>query len=65
MEALMTKPALVTDHLVLRTASEEAEIAHLRQALNEGHYLNVGFHHHTAKPYAALRLLKTPPPQIN
>ena len=40
MEALMTKPALATDHLVLRTASEEAEIAHLRQALNEGHYLN-------------------------
>jgi predicted transposase YbfD/YdcC len=27
--------------------------------------LNAGFHHHTAKPYAALRLLKTPPPQIN
>ena len=27
--------------------------------------LNASFHHHTAKPYAALRLLKTPPPQIN
>jgi len=27
--------------------------------------LNAGFHHHSAKPYAALRLLKTPPPQIN
>ena len=27
--------------------------------------LNAGFHPHTAKPYAALRLLKTPPPQIN
>ena len=35
MEALMTKPALVTDYLVLRTATEEAEIHqlhHLRQA---------------------------------
>ena len=42
MEALMTKPALVTDHLVLRTACEEAEIARLRQALNEGHYLKAG-----------------------
>ena len=27
--------------------------------------LNAGFHHHSAKLYAALRLLKTPPPQIN
>jgi hypothetical protein len=27
--------------------------------------LNAGFHHHSAKGYAALRLLKTPPPQIN
>ena len=27
--------------------------------------LNAGFHHRSAKPYAALRLLKTPPPQIN
>ena len=27
--------------------------------------LNAGFHHHSAKPYAALRLLKTPPPQTN
>ncbi len=27
--------------------------------------LNAGFHHHTAKPWAALRLIKTPPPQIN
>ena len=27
--------------------------------------LNAGFHHYCAKPYAALRLLKTPPPQIN
>ena len=27
--------------------------------------LNAGFHHYSAKPYAALRLLKTPPPQIN
>jgi hypothetical protein len=35
---LMTKPALVVDHLVLRTATEEAEIDILRQALNQGHY---------------------------
>lgn len=42
MEALTTKPALGTDHLVLRTASEEAEITLLRQALNEGHYLKAG-----------------------
>jgi len=27
--------------------------------------LNAGFHHHTGKAYAALRLLKTHPPQIN
>ena len=27
--------------------------------------LNAGFHHHSAKPYAALRLLKTPPAKIN
>jgi hypothetical protein len=27
--------------------------------------LNAGFHHHSATPWAALRLLKTPPPQIN
>lgn len=27
--------------------------------------LNASFHRHTAKPYAALRLLKTPPPKIN
>ena len=39
METLMTQPALVGDHLVLRTATEEAEIHHLRQTLNEGHYL--------------------------
>ena len=38
----MTKPALVVDHLVLRTATEEAEIDHLRQALNRGHYLKAG-----------------------
>jgi len=42
MKALMTKPALVTDHLVLRTATEEAEIDHLRQILNQGHYLQAG-----------------------
>ncbi len=27
--------------------------------------LNAGFHHHSAKPWSALALLKTPPPQIN
>ncbi len=27
--------------------------------------LNAGFHHQSANPSAALRLLKTPPPQIN
>lgn len=27
--------------------------------------LNASFHHHNARPYAALRLLKTPPPKIN
>ena len=38
----MTKPALVSDHLVLRTATEEAEIAQLRDALNQGHCLKAG-----------------------
>ena len=42
METLMTQPALVGDHLVLRTATEEAEIDHLRQTFNEGHYLTAG-----------------------
>jgi len=42
MESLMTKSALATDHLVLRTATEEAEIDHLRQILNQGHYLQAG-----------------------
>lgn len=27
--------------------------------------LNASFHHHAAKPHAAMRLLKTPPPKIN
>ena len=27
--------------------------------------LNASFHHYSAKPSAALRLLKTPPPQVN
>ena len=27
--------------------------------------LNASFHHHSAKPYAALRLIKTLPPKIN
>ena len=42
MEALLNKPALVTEHLALRTATEEAEVAILRQALNDGHYLKAG-----------------------
>jgi hypothetical protein len=42
METLMTKSALVVDHLALRTANEEAGIDHLRQALNQGHYLKAG-----------------------
>jgi hypothetical protein len=42
METLMTKSALVVDHLVLRTAIQDAEIDLLRQALNEGHYLKAG-----------------------
>jgi hypothetical protein len=27
--------------------------------------LNASFHHHSAKPWSALRLIKTPPPKIN
>ena len=42
MESLMTKPALVADHLVLRSATQKAEIAPLREALNQGHYLKAG-----------------------
>jgi hypothetical protein len=42
MKSLITKHALVVDHLVLRTATEQAEIDFLRQALNEGHYLQAG-----------------------
>ena len=42
METLLTKPALVADDLVLRTATEPAEIDHLRQALNQDHYLKAG-----------------------
>ena len=42
MDALVIHPALIVDHLVLRTATEKAEIAPLRQALNEGHCLKAG-----------------------
>lgn len=42
MEALLNKPALATEHLLLRTATEAAEIDILRQALNSGHYLKAG-----------------------
>ena len=37
MERPRTQSALVFDHLVLRTTTEEAAIDHLRQALNQGH----------------------------
>ena len=39
LESRQTKPCLVADHIVLRTATEDAEINRLRQALNQGHYL--------------------------
>ena len=42
MESSLTKSALHTDNLILRTATEHAEIDHLRQVLNEGHYLKAG-----------------------
>ena len=42
MEALLNKPALATEHLALRTATEESEIIILRQALNDAHYLKAG-----------------------
>lgn len=42
METPITKPTLVVDHLVLRTATKESEINHLRQALNQVHYLKAG-----------------------
>ena len=38
----MTKPALLTDTLTLRTATEAAEIDQLREVLNQGHYLKAG-----------------------
>lgn len=42
MEALMPKPALLTDTLTLRTATEAAEVDQLREVLNQGHYLKAG-----------------------
>jgi len=42
MEALMPRTALCTDNLALRSATEEAEIGQLREALNQGHYLRAG-----------------------
>lgn len=42
MEALLNKPLLVAGDLLLRTATGEAEIDHLRQLLNQGHYLKAG-----------------------
>jgi len=38
----MPKPALLTDTLTLRTATEAAEIDQLREVLNRGHYLKAG-----------------------
>ena len=54
-----------------KKASSGQVLALLRGAILRLHHteafesLNASFHHHTAKPYAALRLLKTPPPPIN
>jgi hypothetical protein len=42
MESLMTKPALRTDTLIVRTATTAAEIDQLREVLNQGHYLKAG-----------------------
>lgn len=42
MNSSMPKSGLLTGALTLRTATEEAEIGQLRQALNEGHYLKAG-----------------------
>ena len=42
METLLNKQALATEHLILRTATATAEIAILRQALNDDHYLKAG-----------------------
>jgi hypothetical protein len=42
MEALMTKPALKTDTLIVRPAIEKAEIDDLRCILNQHHYLKAG-----------------------
>ena len=42
MEFFATQSALVAERLVVRTATGEAEIDHLRQALNQGHYLQAG-----------------------
>ena len=45
--AVARKSALVVDHLVLRTATEDAEIDLLRQALNDGHYLKAELRKYT------------------
>jgi len=42
MEALMPKSALLTGNLTLRSATEAGEIDHLREVLNQGHYLKAG-----------------------
>ncbi len=42
MELPTTKPALADGGLILRTATGQAEIDHIRQALNQGHYLKAG-----------------------
>jgi len=54
-----------------RKASGAQVLALLRGAVLRLHdleafeSLDASFHHHSAKPYAALRLLKKPPPKIN
>ena len=54
-----------------RKASGGQVLALLRGAILRLHdaeifeSLNASFHHHSAKPYAALRIIKTLPPKIN
>jgi len=52
--------ALIADYLPDSLKDNQPTLQRLAQSL-----LPDGFHHHSAKPRAALRLLKAPPPQIN
>jgi hypothetical protein len=51
--------ALIADYLP-GLKDNQPTLQRLAQSL-----LPDGFHHHSAKPWAALRLIKTPLPQIN